>query len=338
MSLKYEDLAPADKAAVAVLAMGDELASEILKALPQVEAKRLTTAIANLREIPSDTEERVLTECYQMLQARDCLLQGDIDCTRNPRERAAGELQSAQVLSHPDKAQGGRGFRKLHNIDSRQLVSFLQSEHPQTVALILTQLKPQLAAAVLSELLSELQSDVALRVATMERISPDVLNQLESVLDGQFDTGAGSEVAVFGGAGQIAEILNLVDRTTEKQILQSVESREPELALQIRNLMFAFEDIARLDDRSIQNLLKEIGTSDLAIALKTASDELQRTIFSNLSERVSAMIREEMEFMGPMRLSEVEVCQRSIIETVRRLEDDGQVFVSGRGNTEHVVV
>jgi len=338
MSLNYEDLTPAEKAAVALMAMGKALSAEILRRLSEVEVEQLTAALANLRSIPGEVKEQVLRECHEILQARECLLEGGSDYSRELLEQALGKNRAGELLARLAGTQGSSGFTKLQNIESRQLVSFLQGEHPQAVALILTQLKPQLASAVLSELPAELQSDVALRVATMERISPEVLTQVESVLERHFDTGPQSEVSVSGGAGQIAEILNLVDSTTEKRILHAVEGQNPTLALQIKNLMFVFEDIAQLDDRSIQNLLKEIGTSDLAVALKAASDELKAKIFANVSERVAGMIQEEMEFMGPMRLSDVEVRQQIIVEAVRRLEEEGQVVVSGRGTKEHVIV
>lgn len=230
------------------------------------------------------------------------------------------------------------GFRRLQNIDSRQMVSFVRHEHPQTIALILTQLKPQVASAVLSELPVELQSDVALRIATMERISPEILAQLEAVLERQFDTDPQSEVSVSGGAKQIAEILNLVDRATEKRILHTVGEEDPELAHQIKNLMFVFEDLVQLDDRSIQRLLKEVETRELTVALKAASDELRRKILGNLSERIAGVIQEEMEYLGPMRLSHVEAAQQRIVETVRRLEDEGQIVGTGRGTRADVVV
>lgn len=338
MPLKFEELTPVQKAAVALVAMGKQLSAEVLKKLSQLEVENLTVEIANLRDIPAEVEASVLEECHQIFMAREYILEGGFDYARDLLEQAMGKTRAAEVLSRLEGALRSTGFRKLQNIDSKQLVNFVQNEHPQTIALILTQLKPQHASAVLSELPTELQSDVALRVATMEKISPEVLTQIEGVLERQFDTGLQGEVSVSGGAKQIAEILNLVDSATEKRILQSVEGEDPELAVQIKNLMFVFEDIVLLDDRSIQRLLKEIETKDLAIALKAASDELKQKIFANVSERVTSMIQEEMEFMGPMRLSDVEASQQIIVEAVRRLEDEGQIIVAGRGTKEDVIV
>lgn len=338
MPLKLEDLTPVERGAVALLATGRGTAREILRALPGASVEKLVAAIAGLPDVPADLAEQVLRECDRISRGRGEALKGGLDSARGLLTEALGETGAAEILGRLSVAEGRGGFRKLHRVDSRQLVDFLQSEHPQTVALILSQLNPMLAASVISELPHEMQTDVSLRIATMERISPDVLSQVEAVLDEQFDATAENEVSVAGGAGHVAEILNLVDRSTEHQILQSMDDREPGLALEIRNLMFAFEDIGHLDDRSIQNLLKEIGTSDLAVALKASSEELQRRIFSNVSERVASLIREEMEFTGPLRLSEVEARQQVIIDVVRRLEDEGQVVLAGRGDKEQVII
>ncbi|HQL24479.1 MAG TPA: flagellar motor switch protein FliG, partial [candidate division Zixibacteria bacterium] len=220
----------------------------------------------------------------------------------------------------------------------KQLTSFLQNEHPQTISLILTQLSPQHAAAVLSELSPELQGEVALRIAMMEKIAPEILHEIEQTLSGHFDAGAAAQMSASGGAKAIAEILNLIDTTAEKNILQSLEADDPDLAAEVKNMMFVFDDLTLLDDRSIQRLLKEVETKDLAIALKAASDEVKNKIFSNVSERVAVMIREEMEFMGPTRLSDVEAAQGRIVEAVRRLEEEGQIIVSGRGGKEDIIV
>jgi len=338
MVLKYEELTPVQKAAVALVSMGKESSAEVLKMLSETDVERLTVEIANLRDIPPEVEEQVLDECEQIFMAREYVSAGGFDYARELLESALGRSRAAEILTRLEGALRTTGFHKLQNIDSRHLVNFLQNEHPQTIALILTQLSPQLAAAVLSELPPELQSDVALRVATMERISPEVLKQIETALERQFDTATGTEVSVSGGAKQIAEILNLIDSTAEKRILHTVEAEDAELANEIKNLMFVFEDIVRLDDRWVQRVLKEVETRELSMALKAASEELKEKIFSNVSDRVSTMIQEDMEFMGPMRLSDVEAAQQRIVEAIRRLEEEGQLIITGRGNKEDVIV
>lgn len=337
-TVKYEDLTPVQKAAVVLVALGKDVSAQVLKKMSEAEVEQLTVEIANLRDIPAEIEEAVLKECHQIFLAREYVLEGGFDYARELLEQAVGRNRASEVLARLEGAMRTTGFKKLQNIDARQLTNFVQSEHPQTIALILTQLRPQQAATVLSDLPPELQTDVALRVATMEKISPEILSQIESVLERQFDTGGAGEVSVSGGAKQIAEILNLMETTSEKRILKSVENENPELAVEIKNLMFVFEDIVLLDDRSVQRLLKEVETKDLAIALKAASEDLKSKIFSNVSERVVGMIQEEMEFMGPMRLSDVEAGQQRIVEAVRRLEEEGQIVISGRGSKEDVIV
>jgi len=337
-TIKVADLSPVQKAAIALVSLGKTVSVEVLRKLSDSEVEQLTVEIANLRDIPADVEEEVLKECQSLFQAREYVLEGGLEYARDLLEEALGEQRAGDMLNRLEGAMRRRGFRKLQNIDPRQIVNFVQNEHPQTIALILTQLRPKQAASVLSDLPSELQADVALRVATMEKISPEILSQIEAVMERQFDTASAGEFSVSGGAKQLAEILNLLESSSEKRILKSVEHDDPDLAVEIKNLMFVFEDIALLDDRSVQSLLKNVETRELAIALKAASDELKDRVFSNLSERVAGLIQEEMEFMGPMRLSDVEVAQQMVVESVRRLEEEGQIIISGRGSKEEVIV
>ncbi len=226
----------------------------------------------------------------------------------------------------------------MRTIDPKQLVSFVQNEHPQTIAVLLTQINPQNSAAVLSELPPELQAEVTLRIAMMEKISPEVLTQMENELEHQFEGASSRSLSIWGGTKVVADILNLIETSAEKHIMQSLESEDPDLAAEIKNMMFVFEDIILLDDRSVQRLLKEVETKDLAISLKAASEEIKRKIFTNVSERVTAMIKEEMEFLGPMRLSDVEASQQKIVESIRHLEEDGQIVISGRGGKDEIIV
>lgn len=335
---RFQDLSNTQKAAVALMSLGKEMSAEVLVKLNEHEVEAITIEIANLKDIPADVQDEVLKECQAMFQAREYVIDGGFEYARDLLEKAMGIDRATAILKKLEGSMRATGIRKLQNVDSRQLVSFVQNEHPQTIALILTQLRPQHASAVMAELPTELQAEVALRIATMEKISPDVLQELEKVLERQFDTAGLNEVSVSGGAKQIAEILNLIDTTTEKRILSAVGMDNPELANDIRNLMFVFEDIVRLDDRSIQKLLKEVETRELAVSLKAASDELKKKVYANVSERVVLMIEEEMEFMGPMRLSDVEIAQAKIVSVVRRLEEEGQIVVAGRGSKEDVIV
>jgi flagellar motor switch protein FliG len=306
--------------------------------MSEADLEAITVEIANLRDVPSDIEAKVIEECHSIFMARQYISQGGVDFATEILEKAVGVGKAREIMKRLETTLTTRGFSLLKDIDPKQLSSFFQNEHPQTTALVLTQLAPQHAAAVLSELAPELQSEVALRVATMEKISPEILKEVESTLTNHFGGDSARDLSVSGGAKAIAEILNLIDTTAEKNILQSLEAEDADLAAEIKNMMFVFDDLILLDDRSIQRLLKEVETKDLSMALKAASDEVKGKIFANVSERVSMMIKEEMEFMGPTRLSDVEAAQGRIVDAVRRLEEEGQIIISGRGGKEDIIV
>jgi flagellar motor switch protein FliG len=333
-----KELTPTQKAAVALVVMGREVAAEVVKNLSEREIERLTVEIANLPEVSPQLEEHVIKECHTIFMARQYIAQGGIDYARGLLEEAFGRAKAQEILSHLEGSLHKTGFDLLKNIEPRQLTNFIQNEHPQTISLLMTQLAPQHAAAVLSELSPELQAEVALRLATMEKISPEILHQLEEVLETQFDTGAARDLSVSGGVKTVADILNIIDTTTERRIMKILEAEDAQLANQIKNMMFVFEDLVLLDDRSMQRVLKEVETKDLAVAMKAASEDVKYKIYSNVSERVAMMIREEIEFLGPMRLSDVEGAQQRIVEAVRRLEEEGSLIISGRGGKEDVIV
>lgn len=336
--MDYEQMTSIQKAAVALVAFGPEVSAYVLKGLPDDDIERITVEIANMRDVPAEIEEKVIEECYQVFMARQYVSQGGIDFAQQILEKAVGHGKAREIMKRLESVIKSSGFSLLKDIDSKQLTSFLQNEHPQTISLILTQLAPQHAAAVLAELTPELQSEVSLRIATMEKIAPEILREIEQTLQGHFEQSIGGGVTASGGAKAVAEILNLIDASAEKNILQSLEAEDPDLAAEVKNMMFVFDDITLLDDRSMQRLLKEIETKDLAIALKATSDEVKGKIFSNVSERVAVMIKEEMEFMGPTRLSDVEAAQGRIVEAVRHLEEEGQIIISGRGGKEEIIV
>lgn len=331
-------LSPIQKAAIALVVMGREVAVEIIKTLSEREIEKLTVEIANLPEVTPQMEEEVIKECHAIFMARQYIAQGGIDYARGLLEEALGRGKAQELLSHLEGSLHKTGFELLKNIEPRQLTNFIQNEHPQTISLLLTQLSAQQAALVVSELSPELQAEVTLRLATMEKISPEVLRQLEEVLEGQFGSTTARDLSVSGGVKTVAGILNIIDTTTERRIMKILETEDADMANQIKNMMFVFEDMILLDDRSIQRVLKEIETKDLAVAMKAASEDVKHKIFSNVSERVAVMIREEIEFLGPMRLSDVEGAQQRIVEAIRRLEEEGQVIISGRGGKDDVIV
>ncbi|MEW5875345.1 MAG: flagellar motor switch protein FliG [Candidatus Zixiibacteriota bacterium] len=335
---KKEELTPLRKAAIAMVALGREVAAEVFKNLNEREVEKLTVEIANLGDITPDLERDVVAEAHTIFMARQYVGQGGIDYARDLLEEAFGRQRAGEILVRLEGTLHKTGFELLKNIEPRQLINFIQNEHPQTISLILTQLSAGQAAAVLSELPAELQAEVVLRLATMERISPEILRQLEDVLESQFESTSTKDLSVSGGAKTVADVLNLIDTLTERRIMGVLETEYPDLANEIKNLMFVFEDVDLLDDRSIQKVLKEIETKDLAVAMKACSEDLKHKIFSNVSVRVATMIREEIEFLGPMRLSEVEAAQQRIVEVVRRLEGEGQLVITGRGGGKDDVI
>ncbi len=336
--MDYESLTQMQKAAVALIAFGPEVSALVLKGMTENDLEAITIEIANLRDVPNEVEAKVIEECHQIFMARQYISQGGVDFAREILEKAVGYGRAKDILNRLETTIRSTGFSLLKDIDPKQLTGFLQNEHPQTIALILTQLTSTHAAAVLAELSPELQGEVSFRIATMEKIAPDILREIEQTLEGHFEQSTGGEMSTSGGAKALAEILNLIDTSAEKNVLQSLEAGDADLAAEIKNMMFVFDDIVLLDDRSVQRLLKEVETKDLSLALKAASDEVKTKIFSNVSERVSVMIKEEMEFMGPTRLSDVEAAQTRIVEAVRRLEEEGQIIISGRGGKEDVIV
>ena len=336
--MDYESMTNLQKAAVALVAFGSEVSALVLKGMTEADLEAITIEIANLRDVPSEIEAKVIEECHNIFMARQYISQGGVDFATQILEKAVGAHRAHEIMNRLESTLTTTGFSLLRDIDPKQLSGFFQNEHPQTTALVLTQLNPQQAAAVLSDLAPELQTEVSLRIATMEKISPDILKEVESTLETHFGTDSGRDLSVSGGAKTIAEILNLIDTSAEKNILQSLEAEDSDLAAEVKNMMFVFDDLILLDDRSIQRLLKEVETKDLSMALKAASDEVKNKIFANVSERVSVMIQEEMEFMGPTRLSDVEAAQGRIVEAVRRLEEEGQVIIAGRGGKEDVIV
>jgi flagellar motor switch protein FliG len=326
------------KAAIVMVALGSDASSQILKNLEEPEIERLSTEIARLDNVTPEIREAVLEEFHNIAIAQQYVSQGGIEYAREILEQALGPRKANEILEKVQQTIRTTGFNLLENVDPKQLVNFIQKEHPQTIALLLAHMEPGNAAAIVSALPQELQVDVATRIATMESISPDTLDQVEEVLVGQVKSLFGGDVSEIGGVKAVAEMLNSVDRGTEKNILGNLERENPELATEIKSLMFVFEDVLLIDDRSMQRVLKEIDTKELAMALKGASEELQTKFFRNMSSRAAEMIKEDMEYMGPVRLKDVEEVQQRIVDVIRRLEEDGEIVISGRGGDEEIVV
>ncbi|MCH8286092.1 flagellar motor switch protein FliG, partial [candidate division KSB1 bacterium] len=301
------------------------------------DVERLSVEIAQMTDIPSTIMESIIEEFYQMIMAQEYISQGGLDYAKGVLEKALGPKKAHEIVAKVESAIHVSGFKLLKDVDPNQLMNFIQHEHPQTISLILANLEPSQTASIVSDLPPELQADVAFRIATMGKISPDLLNDIEGVLETQVETVFGQDLSTAGGAKAVAEILNMSSRTTERTILTDLEKRNPALATEIKNLMFTFDDLVLLDDKSVQRVLREIDTKDLSLSLKVADEELKDMIFRNMSERAANLIKEELEFMGPVRLKDVEESQMKIVDIVRSLEEDGEIVISGRGGEEEIV-
>ena len=324
------------KVAVLMIALGQETTAEVMKYLTDSEIEQIAQSIAELDVVTTEQEDDVLEEFEQLLIAGKYVSQGGMDFARGALEKALGP-RKAQSLLDSVTSTTSSGFYMLRNVDPNQIIPFISKEHPQTIALILSQLDPGQSAGVVNGLPEELQADVSFRIAQMENISPQVLRELEDTLATELQAILAGQVTEIGGPKAVAEILNRTGRSTEKAVLERLDAQDPELAEEVRNQMFVFDDIAKLTDREIQMVLREVDSKDLAVALKGGSEEMQDRILGNMSERVGTMLREEMAFSGPVRMSDVEDVQLRVVQTVRQLEEAGQVTII-RGETSDVFV
>ncbi len=325
------------KAAVLLIALGPEKSSHIFKHLKEDEIEELTLEIANTRSITPQVKETVIDEFYQVCLAQQYIAEGGIGYAKELLEKALGEDRARDVIGKLTASLQVKPFEFVRKTDASQLLNFIQDEHPQTIALIMSYLSPGQSSMILSALPPERQADVAKRIAIMDRTSPDVIKEVEKVLESKLSSLVNQDYTIIGGVDAVVEILNSVDRGTEKHIMETLEIEEPELADEIRKKMFVFEDILLLDDRAIQRVLRDVENSDLAIALKGSNEEVQNAIFNNLSKRLAAMIKEDMEFMGPVRMKDVEEAQQKIVNIIRKLEDAAEIVISRGGGDEIVV-
>ena len=302
----YTEITGVQKAAVLLIALGPERSSQIFKHLKDDEIEQLTLEIANTKSVPAELKDEVIEEFYEICLAQQYIAEGGIAYAKELLDKALGEDRARDVIGRLTASLQVRPFEFVRKADASQLLNFIQDEHPQTIALILAYLPSSQAAAVVSALAPEKQADVAKRIAMMDRTSPDVIKEVERVLERKLASLVNQDYTIVGGVDSIVNILNTVDRSTEKHIMENLEIEEPELADEIRRKMFVFEDILILDNRSIQTVLREVDNNELAIALKNANEDVQQVIFDNLSSRLATMIKEDMEFMGPVRLKDVE--------------------------------
>lgn len=337
MRQRREELSARQKAAIMLMVIGPDLAGPILRNFPDDQIEALSLEVARLDRVTPEQREGIINEFYELAIAQDFIAEGGIDNARSALMSAFGEDKAGEIMLRIVNAMHVTPFEFLKKADPAQVLSFIQDEHPQTIALILAYMPLGSAAAIIGRLPHDLRADVAARIASMDQTPPEVIRQVESVLEKKVSSIVDQEMAQAGGPKALVDLLNRVDRGTERLIMDSLAESNPELADKVRNMMFVFEDVVQLDDRAVQQILKEVDMKDLATALKGVNPEVQDKVYRNMSERAVAMLKEDMEFMGPVRLRVVEEAQQKIVSVIRRLEEAGEVVI-GRDGEEEVLV
>ncbi|KPV60680.1 flagellar motor switch protein FliG [Paenibacillus sp. A3] len=325
------------KAAILLISLGPEVSAQIFKHLRDEEIEQLTLEIANVRKVDNVEKEAILAEFHQICLAQEFISQGGITYAKEILEKALGSQKALDIINRLTATLQVRPFDFARKADPAQILNFIQNENSQTIALVLAYLQPEQASIILSSLPQEKQADVAKRVALMDSTSPEVISQVERVLEQKLSATVTQDYTNAGGISAVVQILNGVDRGTERTILDSLEIQDPELAEEIKKRMFVFEDIVNIDNRSIQRIIRDIENADLQLALKVASEEVREAIFKNMSKRMAETFREEMEYMGPVRLRDVEEAQTRIVATIRRLEEAGEIIIA-RGGGDDIIV
>ena len=326
------------KAAILLLSLGQEAGATIMGRLERGKVENISRQIAEIDTVRPEEQDKVLLEYYNMAMARRYMDQGGLSYAQALLEKSLPPEEAREILRQVTQTIQQTPFQFLQKADPENVLTFIQDEHPQTIALILAHMQAQRSAEILMGLSQQKQVEVIKRIASMEQTNPEVIREVEAGLENRLSDIVSQTFDKAGGVDSAAEILNLADRSTEKGILESLETDDPDLVEQIRRLMFIFEDIMLVNDKGVQAVLKEVDNDELALALKTASDELKNKIFANMSERASQLIKEDMEYMGPVRLSDVEGAQQKIVDIVRRLEDAGEIIIQGRGGDSELVV
>ncbi|WP_455794373.1 flagellar motor switch protein FliG [Clostridium butyricum] len=338
MAKEERKLTGVQKAAILFITLGPEASSGILKKLPESDIQKITYEIANITSVTAEQREEILNEFLQINKARDYIIEGGMDYAKQLLSKALGTQRANEILDKVSEATAQyRPFSIARKADSKQLLNVITAEQPQTIALILCYLQPDKAAQVMAELPEETQSEVAYRIATMNTTSPMVIKEIESVLESKLSSVVRTEMTSLGGVETLVGILNSVDRTTEKNITEGLEREDAELADKVKSSMFVLEDVISLDDVSIQRILREVEASDLALALKGCSDEVANCIYRNQSKRAAASLKEDMEFLGPVRITDVEKAQQKIVSIIRRLDDANEIIIS-RGGEDAIIV
>jgi flagellar motor switch protein FliG len=334
---REKELTGKQKAAVLLISLGPDVSASVYKHLSEEEIEKLTLEISGVKKVESGAKEEVLEEFHNIALAQDYISQGGIGYAKTVLEKALGNEQASAIINRLTSSLQVKPFDFARRADASQILNFIQNEHPQTIALILSYLNPQQAGQILSELSQEVQADIARRIALMDGTSPEVISEVEAILERKLSTTVTQDYSQTGGVEAVVEVLNGVDRSTEKTILDALEIQDPELAEEIKKRMFVFEDIVTLDNRSIQRVIRDSENEDLLLSLKVSSEEVKDIVFRNMSARMVETFQEEMEFMGPVRLRDVEEAQSRIVSVIRRLEDAGEIIIA-RGGGDDIIV
>ncbi|MDR0248590.1 MAG: flagellar motor switch protein FliG [Oscillospiraceae bacterium] len=331
------ELSGREKAAILLIALGKEYSAMIFKHFKDEEIEQLTLDITNVRRVDTQMKEDIIEEFYEECLAQNFITEGGIDYARDLLEKAIGPDRAMQLLSKLTSSLQVRPFDFARKSDPNMLLNLLQNEHPQTIALVLSYLEPVMAAGILAKLTDDKQTEVVARISTMDRTNPEYVREIERILDKKLSSLGTDDFTTVGGIESIVEILNSIDRGTERRVLEELEIDHADLVDEIRRKMFVFEDIVKLDKRAVQRVLKDVENSDLTVALKSANDDVKTLVFENMSKRMADMIREDMEYMGPVRVKDVEEAQQRIVNVIRKLQDSGDIVIS-RGNEDEMIV
>ncbi|QHE52189.1 flagellar motor switch protein FliG [Pontibacillus sp. HMF3514] len=331
------ELTGRQRAAVLLISLGPDVSAQVYKHLTEEEIEKLTLEISSVKKVESQQKEEIIEQFHQIALAQDYISQGGIGYAKTVLEKALGENEASNIINRLTSSLQVRPFDFARKADPSQILNFIQNEHPQTIALILSYLDSEQSAQILSELPQDTQADIARRIAIMDSTSPEIISEVEQILERKLSTTVTQDYTQTGGIEAVVEVLNGVDRSTERTILDSLEIQDPELAEEIKKRMFVFEDIVTLDNRAIQRVIREVENEDLMLSLKVASEEVKEVVFKNMSNRMSETFREEMEFMGPVRLRDVEESQTRIVAVIRRLEDVGEIVIA-RGGGDDIIV
>lgn len=334
---KQQKLTGRQKAAILLISLGPDVSAQVYKHLTEEEIEKLTLEISGVKKVESSQKEEVLEQFHQIALAQDYIAQGGIAYAKTVLEKAIGAEQAQAVIGRLTSSLQVKPFDFARKTDPNQVLNFIQGEHPQTIALVLSYLDNEQAGQILSELPQEMQADIAKRIALMDSTSPEIIYEVERILEQKLSSTVTQDYTQTGGIQAVVEVLNGVDRSTERTILDALEIQDPELAEEIKKRMFVFEDIVTLDNRAIQRVIREVENDDLRLALKVASEEVQEVVFSNMSSRMAETFKEEMEFMGPVRLKDVEEAQTRIVASIRRLEEVGEIVIA-RGGGDDIIV